>query len=176
MKKTFIIIILLITHAICVYSQIDTNFITVSPPDLKYSHNEVERHTPTGKDFTAHKLKSGSSYELTSTQKQAALNYCNTYYGNRLTCLGEATNKYNCHGYAWHMIENEIIEDEYDTVWMEYDVSFWYQNPPSYEEVSWQENAKIRFQDDSDHSAIATNNSNYIISKWGNLPLFKHHI
>jgi hypothetical protein len=119
-------------------------------------------------------LKSG--YELTSPLKQAALNYCNTYYNNNLTFLGEATNTYNCHGYAWHMVENEIESEEYDTVWLNYEVVYWNQSPKSYEEVSWRENAKIRFQNLSDHSAIATNNPNIIISKWGNLPLFKHHI
>jgi hypothetical protein len=96
---------------------------------------------------------------------------------NNLTFLGEATNTYNCHGYAWHMIENEIaFEEEYDTIWSDYEVAFWLQSPESYEEVSWQVNAKIRFQNLSDHSAIATDDEDIIISKWGNLPLFKHDI
>jgi hypothetical protein len=75
------------------------------------------------------------------------------------------------------MIENEIaFEEEYDTIWSDYEVAFWLQSPESYEEVSWQVNAKIRFQNLSDHSAIATDDEDIIISKWGNLPLFKHDI
>ena len=59
-------------------------------------------------------LKSG--YELTNTVKQAAQAYCDSFYNYNLTFLGEATNTYNCHGYAWHMVENEIVfEEQYDT-------------------------------------------------------------
>jgi len=166
----------LIIQAIFVFSQLDT-LNTIPPPNLDISHDEVTIYTPADREADgAYVLKSG--YELTSTQKQAALQYCDSFYGYRIDDLGEATNTYNCHGYAWHMIENEIVEEaEYDTVWLKYEVHYWTQHlKQSYEEVSWRENAKIRFQNLSDHSAIATDDPDVIISKWGNLPLFKHDI
>ena len=175
MKKIFITL-LLITQAISVFSQLDT-LNTIPPPNLDISHDEVTIYTPADREADgAYVLKSG--YELTSTLKQAARAYCDSFYNYDLTFLGEATNTYNCHGYAWHIIENEIVfEAEYDTVWLKYEVHYWTQHlKQSYEEVSWRENAKIRFQNQSDHSAIATDDEDIIISKWGNLPLFKHDI
>jgi hypothetical protein len=80
MKKIFIIL-LLMTNAIFVYSQLKDTLNTIAPPLSSY-FDEVQKYTPANKNFTAGVLKSGN--ELTSPLKQAALNYCNTYYNNNL--------------------------------------------------------------------------------------------
>jgi hypothetical protein len=41
-----------------------------------------------------------TSADLTSTQKNDSKNFWLNCYNNRITFVGEATYKYNCHGYA----------------------------------------------------------------------------
>jgi hypothetical protein len=39
-------------------------------------------------------------------------NYWLSFYSNKISYVGEATKKYNCHAYAWHITEGG------DTVWI----------------------------------------------------------
>ncbi len=137
-------------------------------PVYSYMFNPVTRYTPKGASFSAGKLL--SNYELTQPEKNSAAAYILQYYNNRITILSEATRSYNCHGYAWYVIEGG------DNVWINTpnDDEFW--EDGSYVQISRVENAKIAFSETADHSAIATNHQDTLISKWGQFPLVKHHI
>ena len=98
--------------------------------------------------------------------------YLNNYYDEaypNATRLGDASNTYNCHGYAWHMSEgggtimigcnSSTAEDIYWT-------------DGSYDEMpSVAYATKVRYS--GNHSAITTSGGNYI-SKWGGGPLYRH--
>ncbi len=130
--------------------------------------------TPTNMDIYSGKLKSG--WELSDPEKEALEDYWLYRYGNKITLLSEATRSYNCHGYAWYMTE---VTEEGEDIWINtpQDNNFWLSNRnASYIEVPWQENAKVAFTENADHSAIATDHPDTIISKWGQSGLYKHHI
>ncbi len=160
MKKIFLILSVL-TYTSFAYCQLPG-------PVHIYMFNTVTRYTPKGEPFSAGKLK--SNYELTQPEKDSAAAYILQYYNNRITILSEATRSYNCHGYVWYVMEGG------DNVWIDTpnDDEFW--DDGSYVQITWAENAKIAFSDTADHSAIATNHQDTIISKWGQFPLVKHHI
>jgi hypothetical protein len=129
------------------------------------------RYTPTGEEILGGVLD--TTYELSTMQKEDLKDQWLDYYDNRITFLSEATRKYNCHGYAWHMTEGT------DTVYIytPYDDDYWTAGTydASYKQVPSYTNAKVSFSD-SDHSAIRTGVSNVYISKWGNAPKFQHNI
>ncbi|MBR6285533.1 MAG: T9SS type A sorting domain-containing protein [Bacteroidaceae bacterium] len=81
----------------------------------------------------------------------------------------EADWKYNCHGYAWHMIPNNAspvwINDEDGLIIPNY----W--NDGSYIRVPEAISTHVYYSDD--HSAIRINSNEYI-SKWGPGPLVRH--
>jgi hypothetical protein len=87
------------------------------------------------------------------------------------TRIGDASNTYNCHAYAWYVSEggkrvwigtsSATAEDIYWT-------------DGSYIEVSSQTDAiKVSYANDN-HSAITTGTNNVFISKWGSWPLMRH--
>jgi len=47
------------------------------------------------------------SGDYSSNKKRELKNYWLNRYNNRITYLGEATKKYNCHTYAWHLSKEE---------------------------------------------------------------------
>jgi len=85
---------------------------------------------------------------------------------------GEATLTYNCHAYAW--VGSTVW------IWTPDDDTFW--EDCSYTEVEQQQDAKVSYGDGvssagwSDHSAIMQAGEDYVISKWGDGPLFGHDI
>jgi hypothetical protein len=133
------------------------------------THDFQTRYTPTGEEILGGVLY--PEYELTESEKDSLEDYWLDQYDNRITVLGEATRKYNCHGYAWHLTEGT------DTVYIysPYDDAYWTEDEfdAAYEEVPSQTDAKISFSD-SDHSAIRTNSATIFRSKWGIGPLFQH--
>ncbi|MGC9385146.1 MAG: hypothetical protein ACP5D6_11155, partial [Kosmotogaceae bacterium] len=134
-------------------------------------YDKVTIRTPTGYGHDAFELKPDTGYELSDPLKEDILDYCLEYYGNRIVFLSEATNTYNCHGYAWHISEGG------DNVCLEGNVPYVNKGSfTSYVDTFYLEHAKIAYPDTTDHSAIATDHQDTLISKWGNLPLFKHHI
>lgn len=101
--------------------------------------------------------------------------YLADYPGSIL--IESSSRKYNCHGYAWALIENDI------PVWIDgYNDLSPYWSDSSYINVNnIQNSTKIAFQvwqqpGKIDHSAVPTSDPDTIISKWANGPLMKHHI
>lgn len=90
--------------------------------------------------------------------------------------INDASYTYNCHGYAWHVIEGG------ENVWVGYsnpgaEEIYWDIEDQSYiETTSGDPNAsKISFVP-GDHSAVVTSiNSDFIESKWAMGPLMNHH-
>jgi hypothetical protein len=84
--------------------------------------------------------------------------------------ISDASRRYNCHGYAWHLSEGGSY------VWIGLETTtaediYW--TDCSYVETSESLATKVRYSDN--HSAITTSTPNYYISKWGRLPLVRHH-
>jgi hypothetical protein len=65
--------------------------------------------TPRGTDVTA-SIFTGTDF--TDSMKIILKNYWLSFYSNKISYVGEATKKYNCHAYAWHITEGG------DTVWI----------------------------------------------------------
>jgi len=96
--------------------------------------------------------------------------YVEEYYPNAER-LSDASRTYNCHAYAWHVSEGG------NKVWIGLFSStaediYW--NDGSYDQMSSETNAtKVSYS--GNHSAITTSQSGIYISKWGALPLMRHH-
>ena len=104
-----------------------------------------------------------TAYDIQYINGRLALEYPNAIK------LQEATSTYNCHAYAWHMVEGG------NPVWMG-----WSSNPTSiywtdgsYVEVNSAQGTKVSYASDN-HSAITTSDNNVFISKWGAWPLVRH--
>jgi hypothetical protein len=121
---------------------------------------------------------------------------CESYISNGLDAIiiGEASRKYNCHGYAWHFTvegeevwmgayaqgtecpslpDAELAEDIYWTDGSYYEVTG--VEPANVTDaqvamVNWPRSTA----DGGNHSAITTESEGYLISKWGNWPLVRH--
>jgi hypothetical protein len=163
--KTQIIVILLTIFNIETFAQ--------------YSSTTIK--TPKGTNVTAGTF---TGTDFTTTEKNDIKNYWLNYYNNEISYIGEATKKYNCHAYAWHVIEagNEV--------WINTPEDNRYWNDTSYIEVYDHEtNLKVSYggpcyyyssefgyyADWCDHSAVTTSQPNYFISKWGACCLFEHN-
>ncbi len=100
--------------------------------------------------------------------------------------IGSSSRRYNCHGYAWTLIEGGDavwINGLYDSTYYEYGLlPYWIGENASYIETqNISEATKIVYEisqqtNQIDHSAIPTSDSDTVISKWGDGPLMKHHV
>jgi len=93
---------------------------------------------------------------------------CYTLWPNA-EILAPSSRTYNCHSYAWYMIEGGTI-----ICWMPYPGEYW--EDESYEETTEEEAVKIFYAvGPGGHSAVksATHPGKYE-SKWGELPLMRH--
>lgn len=115
---------------------------------------------------------------------QDAINDANTsamqLYPNA-TMIGTATQTYNCHSYAWNMVEggptcwiNATVDDDNGNYTVNNNLSKYWAGNCAYMEVSESSANKI-FYHNSDHSAIFKlgDRSKYV-SKWGSGPLMEH--
>lgn len=111
--------------------------------------------------------------------------YWNNYWTNGYNCriIGNATNYYNCHGYAWYDIEGHMSQA--DLLWINDvdgsgnplgNVTKYYSGAnPSYIETSTVTNhLKVSYYP-RDHSAVTTE-SDSLISKFAYGPLVKHTV
>ncbi len=103
---------------------------------------------------------------------QATIDYLDSrtqqLYPNAIL-VSSASNRYNCHAYAWHMSEGG------GTVWIGCSTEtaediYW--TDGSYNEVSSSYCSKISYS--GNHSAIKSSGG-YYESKWGSWPLMKHY-
>lgn len=108
---------------------------------------------------------------------QSEINYLNSYYPSaypNAQYVSTATQKYNCHSYAWYW---SSPENQY---WMNDPSS--YMSDGSYTRVYAISSAHKAFYSTDNHSANiydATGNSfdnAWVISKWGRAPLMIHKI
>lgn len=125
------------------------------------SRSDVE--TPNGSNVEAWILSEFSSEEIYNLTV-----YWQRQYPNAVK-KANASLKYNCHGYAWHMTEGG------DSRWIDYPNNFIYINDGSYMEVPYTNvaNLKVVYNSD-DHSAVTAGTQNVFISKWGRGPLMEH--
>lgn len=120
--------------------------------------------------------------DFTSAEAAARDNLALTAYPSAIL-LQTSTMYYNCHGFAWHIIEGG------NNVWIIGDnqsgdnglLPYIQGTNASYEEVASPVGAtKIAYEiwnieNQFSHSAIPTSHPDTVISKWGEGPLVKHH-
>ncbi|MGB8190913.1 MAG: T9SS type A sorting domain-containing protein [Chitinophagaceae bacterium] len=140
--------------------------------------------TPT----TVYTCKSGTvsafyRTEFTQSQIQAANSQTQSQYGYLgITIIGDASNQYNCHSYAWHLREGNTSK-----VWINnasVDLGACYDNTHNIDKY-WNDGCFIKVCNESeadkvhyycgDHSAVkSTTHSGYWESKWGQLSVVRH--
>lgn len=118
--------------------------------------------------------KSLTSEDMTSPQKEDSKNFWLNCYNNRIYFENEATYKYNCHAFAWHISEGG------NQLWIDTPNDDVYWNDASYIEVSNQNDAtkvsfggpcyqnwttclETKFTNPCDHSAVTTTSNDYFI-------------
>lgn len=120
-------------------------------------------YTPNGTSVTALILTEFTQSQIASINAQAAIEFPNAQI------IDDASNKYNCHAYAWYLSEcisctkywiNTPEEDKYWT-------------DESYLEVASCLGSKISYASD-DHSAVKSVVTGKFDSKWGQYPLMRH--
>lgn len=111
------------------------------------------------------------SEELSSSQKIALKDHYEQHYP-RAIYFDEATTTYNCHAYAWHTTEgghkvwiNSDASGCPSTYWTDGSYILTTKDDPLAKKVSYP---------NGDHSAITSNPTHYVISKWGSGCLMKH--
>ena len=186
MKPQYILILILTTivYNINGYSQCGAGY------------NSGTRKTPKNSTINVC-VWNGSNADISISTSNAIKNAALDYWGDdpKFECIGNATSKYNCHAYAWHISEGG------DQVWINTPNDDKYWNDGSYVETTNESEAiKVSYGDCNtcativcwdpynlkfysctrcgslcDHSAITTTDNGYFISKWGAFPLFKHH-
>ena len=152
---------------------------------LKADDTEVEIRTPRGQLVGDSWVRS-SEYS-TSTRSQMDDNVRQNYPNVTLITLWNeqysSSIRYNCHGYAWHMIADDNINHP---VWIGLyggpgnTEQYWNENDESYSSVSEEYADDYEYEDEimidyqGDHSAVATWQEDICISKWCDGPLVQH--
>jgi len=136
-------------------------------------------YTPRGTPIDVYIM---TSPELTFFEKDSLAKWCLKYYPNT-TFISEATRSYNCHAYAWYKVEggNYSIQIPFNhtnpNTYIYTLVVPQYWNDGSYvATTSTSAGKKVSYNAHSpfDHSAITTNQSGILESKWGYGPVMRH--
>lgn len=135
----------------------------------------VERNTPNQCPVYAYKLISS---DYSSGEKSSYRSYTISHYPG-VSIVDEATRKYNCHAYAWHITQG----NNDDKLWIGHGAIS--HNPESCPDPYWETGSYYEV-DESEativtymkygiitHSAIRIDSNEYL-SKWGALPLVRH--
>ncbi len=140
-----------------------------------YNDDSVAVYTPRGTLIP-------DSYITVEFADDDDIPYWNNYYDiifQNDELIGNSTRRYNCHGYAWHMIGDDCPTD---SVWIGLDnpgCTYLYWQDESYSEVdpSFAEECEDEIIIDytDDHSAVATHETDIFLSKWGKGPLMRHY-
>jgi len=129
----------------------------------------VTLYTPNGSPVQTFIRSEGSTEWITTTT-----NEYKAAYGEE-NVLAPASQRYNCHNYAWHMSEGnpEIVwMNQYDSYGNSNVWKYWTDN--SYVETT-ENNAEKIFYYNGDHSAIKSKTiAGKYESKWGSAPLMRH--
>lgn len=85
-------------------------------PENRALYQAETRDLPNGNHVNVLKWISG---ELSEAEIEACKKDIESYYGGEV--INQATNKYNCHAFAWHIYQahdtDEVWMDEPDTYW-----------------------------------------------------------
>lgn len=131
-----------------------------------YAQTSTTIYTPKGSAVAALVNQESSSAQLAQYNNDAATQFPNA------TRLADASAKYNCHAYAWHLSEGSTYK-----VWLDTPGDDAYWNDGSFIQVCNESDAtKISYASD-DHSAIRSAQSiplGRYDSKWGGWPLLRH--
>jgi hypothetical protein len=114
---------------------------------------------------------------LSSSQRATLINHLDVAYDGA-ELIEDPSFKYNCHGYALHMMSPDNSYSSGDMVWIGKD------SVPEGEDPYWNDGSYIQVTQEThpakvswvsvDHSAITTDQSGWVISKWGSGPRVKH--
>lgn len=123
----------------------------------------ITLYTPKGHAVSAFTKSEFTSSEIYLLNQQYIQLYPNA------TLVASASNTYNCHSYAWNMVEGG------STCWLNQTPDLhWYWDDGSYEEISETYAQKI-FYYMGDHSAIKSpTHTGMYESKWGQAPRMRH--
>ena len=117
--------------------------------------------TPKGKSIYVFTQAEMSATDIAASNSSATGTY------KQATLISNSSNTYNCHSYAWNMIENG------PTCWMNYTDLHWYWDDGSYV-LTTSENAQKIHYNTGDHSAIKSSVAGMYESKWGQGPVMRH--
>lgn len=130
----------------------------------------VTLYTPNGSSVQTFIRSEGSTEWITTTTNQYK-----AAYGIE-NVLAPASQRYNCHNYAWHMSEGnteKVWMNQYDSYGNSNVWKYWTDN--SYVETT-ENNAEKIFYYNGDHSAIKSKTiAGKYESKWGSAPLMRHY-
>jgi len=144
-------------------------FISESKADTKRDIF-TPRGTLVGDSYTTDELHWTTRRDL---DDEYAENYPDA---TQLTLWGEqysSSRRYNCHGYAWHMIGDDAINDPVCIGCSSAGQTYKYWMDESYSEVAVQYATMVDYS--GDHSATTTAQTDIYISKWNMFPLMRHH-
>ena len=140
-----------------------------------YGQNETEAfiYTPKGSRVEDAYILSGLINPTYNDQQISTLETLlyNLYDG--ATLVGTEDYRYNCHAYAWHMVDNPNAIP----VWIgryTYTAEDIYWTDSSYIEVPEAIATKVSYNESGNHSAVREN-STWYRSKWGGGLLVRHH-
>ncbi len=141
---------------------------TVSPLSIEPRGTAATVYTPNGTAVAADRDRNElDSWEISSKNSQFQKTYPSIVF------VSTATNKYNCHSYAWYQ---QSTSNRY---WINNPAA--YMTDGSYTRITsgLSANDKVYYRHSSvsaDHSAILLSPASMIvISKWGDGPLFRHY-
>jgi hypothetical protein len=128
------------------------------------AYNMVTRYTPHLSEVDAGILIIPDFDEETKIYYK---NYIESAYDGAVV-IGDASMRYNCHAYAWHIYEGG------DSVWIGV-------SSPDVEDIYWEDSSYIEVPDSlstkvsytGNHSAVRISDTVFV-SKWGRSPLVRH--
>ena len=160
MKKIFYLFILHIVISFSIKGQCDIRM------------NDI--YTPNGSPVVTFLMCESSIEKRKSLDQYYAQRYPNAVQIKTYD-LCSSTRKFNCHGYAWLRVEQNI-DRWIGTGWSDdvVDPEKIYISDSSYTEVSQETYPGKVFWASGDHTAITTEQQGIFISKWNEWPLMKH--
>ena len=162
MKKIFVIITL---FALC------NIYVSIAQCSYPNTYTTVTVYTPNNLPVTAATFN-GTDPNITQGDIAAWTLYLAQNYG--AVYMGNPTNTYNCHGYAWHMTDDNNPTPTKSAVWINQGcLGPYMSNNGGYVSCSESEATKVFYHPDGDHSAIRLD-SYWYQSKWGSNYLVKH--
>ncbi|NBB28477.1 T9SS type A sorting domain-containing protein [Cellulophaga sp. BC115SP] len=128
-------------------------------------------YTPKGSSVTAYNMAQESDADRQAIDDYYALAYPNATQIKSGSPLLSSSRKYNCHGYAWNIVEGG------SELWIGYNYTTdedIYMSDGSYVQVCNETYPGKVSWGSGDHSAITTSSSGVFQSKWNRYPLMRH--